>query len=142
LQAHESDGLAAFLTTSVADGASSRQIAEAVAFAVRGIDQALTPIIGKSGMAALYKRTVHLAGRTHSCLALSQDGVQTTVDTTALTAALEQQAAADAAAAGALLLRTFHELLTILVGPSLAERLLRPVWATFSSGPSAQDSKT
>jgi len=142
VQAQESDGLAAFLTRTVADGASSRQIAEAVGSALQGIDQALAPIIGKSGVAALYKRTVHLAGRTHSFLALSQDGVPTAMDATALTAALEQQTAADAAAAGALLLRTFHELLTTLVGPLLAERLLRSVWATFSSGPSAQDSKT
>jgi hypothetical protein len=139
MQTQESDGIAAFLTGTGSDGASSRQVAEAVASAFRGIDQALTPIVGKSGVAALYKRTVHLAGRTHSWLAATKEGVPTAMDVAALTAALEERSAADAAAAGTLLLQTFHEVLATLVGPSLTERLLRPVWATFLSGPSAKD---
>ena len=70
------------------------------------------------------------------------EGVPTAMDVAALTGALEAQTAADAATAGTLLLQTFHELLTTLVGPSLTERLLRPVWAVFLSGPSAKDTTT
>jgi hypothetical protein len=56
-----------------------------------------------------------------------------------LTSLLARQTGADAAAAGALVLQTFHDLLASLVGPSLAERLLRPAWAILMSGPSAPD---
>jgi len=142
MQSQESDGIAAFLSRTASDGASSRQIASAVTSAFQGIDQALTPIIGKRGVAALYKRTVHLAGRTHSWLAVPMEGVPTAMDVAALAGALEARTAADAAAAGTLLLQTFHELLTTLVGPSLTERLLRPVWTVFLSGPSAKDTTT
>ena len=142
MQSQESDGIAAFLSKAVSDGASSGQVAEAVTSAFKGIDQALTPIIGKRGVAALYKRTVHLAGRTHPWLAVPMDGVPTVMDVAALTGALQAQPAADAAAAGTLLLQAFDELLTTLVGPSLTERLLRPVWAVFLSGPSAKDTTT
>ena len=142
MHSQESDGAAAFLSRMASDGASSRQIAGAVTSAFQGIDQALTPIIGKRGVAALYKRTVHLAGRTHSWLAVPMEGVPTAMDVAALTGALEARTAADAAAAGALLLQTFHDLLTTLVGPSLTERLLRPVWAALLSGPSAKDTTT
>lgn len=141
MQSQESDGISAFLTKTASNGASSRRVAEAVVSALNDIDRALAPIVGKSGVAALFKRTVHLAGRTHSWLAVTKEGVPTAmdVDVTALTAAFEEQTAADAAAAGTLLLQTFHELLATLIGPSLTERLLRPVWATFLSGPSAKD---
>jgi hypothetical protein len=139
MQSQESDGIAAYLTRAGSDGASSRQVAAAVASAFEGIDQALAPIIGKRGVAALYKRTVHLASQTHSWLVLAKEEIPTAVDLTALEAALAAQTAADAAAAGTLLLQTFRKLLTTLVGPAIAERLLRPVWAIFLSGPSARD---
>jgi hypothetical protein len=61
------------------------------------------------------------------------------MDAGPLVAALAQQSAADAALAGARLLRNFHDLLVTLIGPSLTERLLRSVWVNFMSGPSAQD---
>lgn len=139
MQSQESDGIAAYLTRAGSEGASSRQVAAAVTSAFQGIDQALAPIIGKRGVAALYKRTVHLASGTHSWLVPTKEEIPTAIDVTALEAALVEQTAADAAAAGALLLQTFHQLLTTLVGPSIAERLLHPVWATFLSGPSAKD---
>jgi len=134
--------MSAFLSKTFFEGASSRQIADAVASTLQGIDQALAPIIGKRGVAALYKRAVHLAGRTHSWLVVPMGGVPTAMDIAALTGAMQEQSAADAAAAGTLLLQTFHEVLTALVGPSLTERLLRPVWAASLSGPSTNDTTT
>jgi hypothetical protein len=80
MQSQESDGMAAFLTRTASDGASSRQVADAVTSAFQGIDQALTPIIGRRGVAALYKRSVHLAGRTHSWLAVPTEGVPTAME--------------------------------------------------------------
>ena len=107
--------------------------------ALQGIDEALTPIIGKRGVAALHQRTVHLAHGSSAWLIVTKDGVPTAMDFEALKTALAQQQALDAAEQGGLLLQTFHALLTTLVGPSLTERLLRPAWATLLSGPSAQD---
>lgn len=57
----------------------------------------------------------------------------------ALQPLIAEQPHADAFAAAALLLRTFHELLTTLIGPSLTERLLRSVATSLPSRPSAQD---
>jgi hypothetical protein len=131
--------IAALLAGAVSDGASSRQVAEMVASAFRSIDQALTPIIGQRGVAALYKRSMHLASRAHPWLPRSREGVHPAMDVTALTTELALQTAAAGAAAGGQLLQTFCELLTSLIGPSLTERLLRTVWATFLSGPSAQE---
>ena len=135
----ESDGIAAFLTRSVRGGADSGQIAESVAATCRAFDNALTPIIGQRGVAALYKRSLHVTGLTHAWLAGAQEGAPHSMDVATLTSRLAQQTSADAAAGGALLLQTFYDLLTTLVGPSLTEQLLRSVWATFLSGPSAQD---
>ena len=131
--------IAALLASAVSDGASSRQVAGMVASAFRGIDQALTPIIGQRGVAALYRRSMHLASQTHPWLPRSREGVHPAMDVTALSTELALQTAASAAAAGGQLLQTFCELLTSLIGPSLADRLLRPVWATLLSGASAQE---
>lgn len=134
-----SSDVAALLAGALSEGASSRRVAEMVASAFRGMDQALVPIIGQRGLAALYKRSVHLAGQTHPWLPSSREGVHPAMDVTALTSELSQQTAAAAAAAGGQLLQTFCELLISLIGPSLTDRLLRPVWATLMSGASAQE---
>ena len=116
MQSQERDRIAAFLEGSVSAGASSQDVAEAVAAAFRGIDQALLPIIGPRGVAALYKRSVHLARQAHPWLPHSAEGVPTTMDLAALTVGLAQQTADDAAAAGVQLLQTFHGLLSSLFG--------------------------
>lgn len=134
-----SSDIAALLAGAVSDGASSRQVAGMVTAAFRGIDQALMPIIGQRGVAALYKRSMHLAGQAHPWLPRSREGVHPAMDVTALTTELALQSASAAAAAGGQLLQTFCELLISLIGPSLTDRLLRPVWATLLSGASAQE---
>lgn len=139
MKSQMSDGVAAFLARRVETGADSAQIAETIAAKFREIENALTPIIGRGGVGALYRRSVHLTGQTHPWLAGAEEGVPTAMDAAPLNALLARQGSADAAAAGALLLQTFYDLLTTLVGPSLTERLLRSVWVTFLSGPSAQD---
>ena len=103
------------------------------------IDAVLSPVIGQRGVAMLYKRSLYLIGPVHPWLAGMHEGVQATIDLEALKSAFAQQSSANAAAAGGAFLHTFYELLTSLVGPSLTERLLRPVWAHFSSGPPAPD---
>ena len=119
--------------------ASASQIANAVFELWQEIDDALTPIIGPRGVAALYYRSLHLTSAPHPWLAGKHDIVQIGVNPTALKSILAQQGSAAAAAAGSAFLQTFHDLLASLIGPSLTERLLRAVWANSLSGPAAQD---
>lgn len=142
MQSQERDRIAAFLEGEVSAGASSDAVAAIVATAFRSIDQALAPIVGQRGMAALYKRSVHLSRPKYAWLPIAQEGVDAAMDVEALTAALATRTSVDAAAAGTELLASFRALLTTLIGESLTERLLRPVWATLLSGPSARDTKS
>ena len=134
-----SDGIAAFLGKRRGSGDGPEQTVETIAAIFREIDQALTPIIGPRGVAALYKRSLHLASQTYPWLSIPHEGVPTAMDVTALTTALARRTRAEAAFAGALVLQTFYELLTTLVGPSLTERLLRSVWANFLGGAPVPD---
>ncbi len=136
---HEGRRIAAPLARRVGQGADAGQIAEAVFAIWEEVDDALTPIIGPRGVAALYYRSLHLTGAAHPGVAGRHDIVQASVNPTALKSILSQRNPADAAAAGSAFLQTFHELLASLVGPSLTERLLRSVWENSSGGPSTQD---
>ena len=135
----EDRGIAAALAHRIGEDASAAQIAEAIVSTWQGIEAALSPVIGKRGVAALYERSLHLSGLSHPWLAATRESVQTTMDLPALKSALSQQSSANAAAAGGALLQTVYELLASLIGPSLTERLLDPVWARLSSGLPAQD---
>jgi len=142
MQSQERDRIAAFLEGAVSAGASSQGVAALVATTLRGLDQALAPIVGQRGMAALYKRSLHLCRPMHPWLPVAAEGAEFELDIAALTAALATRSSAEAAAAGTQLLASFRALLTTLIGESLTERLLRPVWATLLSGPSALDTKS
>ena len=131
MPSQESDRVAAFLARWLETGADSAHIAEAVAAACREIDSALTPIIGSRGVAALFKRSLHLTGRGHSWVAAVHERAGPGLDIVTLKSILSAQSGADAAAGGALFLETFNTLLADLIGPSLTERLLRSVWATM-----------
>ena len=131
--------IATSLAHRVGDDATAAQVAAAVVVIWHEIDAALTPVVGKGGVAALYKRTLYLTGAAHPWLALRREDLSTGVDLVALKAALSQQSSAAAVAGGNDFLQTFHTLLASLVGASLTERLLRSVWAKPSSGPPAQD---
>lgn len=103
------------------------------------IDAVLYPIIGQRGVAALYQRSLYLTAQTYPWLASSRDSTQASIDLTHLKSVSIHQQATDLILAGALLFKTFHELLVSLVGPSLTERLLRSVGDHLFSGPPAQD---
>lgn len=129
----------ATLARLAAEGANAGQIANTAVSTWRGVDAALSPIIGQRGVAALYKRSLHLTRRDHPWLAAVYDAASQADEFAALQEALVQQTSSNAAIASDTLLQTFCDLLTILIGESLAERLLRPVWETSTSGDAAQD---
>jgi hypothetical protein len=131
MASHEGPLIVAALEHQVRDGAPATEIAATVADTWRHAEQCLTPIIGPQGMAALYKRSVVLTGRSHSWLGGLDEQVQSTVDLTALTSALAVRESAEAAQAGGELLQTFYRLVAGLIGPSLTDRLLRFMWQNF-----------
>jgi hypothetical protein len=130
-ESQESRRIAAIAATSAEKGADATQIADAIVTTWHEIDAALGPIVGRGGVAALYRRSLHLTAPAHPWLAGAGQGLQTPMDLAALRSVLAQQPSAAAAAGGGALLQRFHELLTSLVGPSLSEQLLRSVWGSL-----------
>ncbi|QBZ92885.1 hypothetical protein EPZ47_24920 [Pseudomonas viciae] len=105
------------------------------------MEAALTPVIGPQGVAALYRRSLHLCASTYPRLASICDKVPPGLALTALKSVLVEQSEADALFFGEMLLTIFYELLTTLIGPSLTARLLRGVWEpSLSDTPSQENS--
>lgn len=134
--------VAVVLAQQAGSGASAARIADTVLAAWHGIEQSLRPIIGRGGVAALYKRSLQMTLPAHPWLASAADEAHTPVDFSSLRTALVQRSEVDAAAAGAAVLQTFHDLLAALVGAALTERLLRTVWPDPSNSPPGQDMST
>lgn len=141
MQSQERDRIAAFLEGAVAAGMSCEEVTALVTTTFRGFELTLVPIVGQRGMAALYKRCLHLSRLLHPWLPVAAEGSEPEMNISALSAALAARTSMEAAAAGIQLLDSFRALLSTLIGESLTERLLRPVWANFLSGPSAKDTK-
>ena len=128
----------ASLMQRASNGESAEPVVEVIVRAWREIDAALSPVIGKQGVAALYRRCLHIVAPTHPWLATTQPGIADALDLAALRSALSSQSSANAAAGGAATLEEFHELLASMVGHSLTGQLLRPVWANLFSTPPSQ----
>ena len=124
------------LSRHVAAGASAAQIAAAVTATWQATEAALWPIVGKTGVTALFQRSLLLAGKTHAWLPADSALVP---DIAVLHAVLARQPSDVAADGGTAVLESFYELLATLVGPSLTGRLLGSAWDTLSSGQTAQD---
>lgn len=138
-ESEESRQIVASLAHRVGNDADAAHIADAIVATLQEMDAALTPIIGHQGVAALYRRSLYLSTSTHPRLAGTHASVQTAMDLIELKSVLVLQSSTDASLFGEELLKTFYELLTTLVGPSLTARLLRSVWENSLSGTPAQD---
>lgn len=121
------------------EGIAAHRIAAGASAAWRHIDAVLSPIIGHGGVAALYRRGLSLVCAEHPWLPGAHEGALDPVEFTELESAVAQQSAHDAEAATDALIKTFRALLSDLVGPSLTERLLRPVPSLTSRGDTVQD---
>ena len=137
----ESRQIVASLTHCVGPNADVATVAQAIESILQAMDAALSSIIGQHGVAALYRRSLHLCVSNHPHLAGTYDSVQAFPNLNALKAVLVEQSKADALFFGEVLLTTFYELLTTLIGPSLTARLLRGVWEpSLSDTPSQENS--
>jgi hypothetical protein len=122
-----------------AEGASSQKMADAAVDEWRAIELSLSPIVGKSGVAALYKRAIHLIRDAYPWLAAAHDGNGPFGDFLPLHTALSQQNRANAIDANVALYTSFHNILISLIGASLTQRLLYPL-ENSSHGDAVQDS--
>lgn len=136
---NESRPIAFALACRLGKDADASRVAEAVDGLWQEIDTALQPILGKGGVSALFKRSLHLAAESHPCLALAPADLAPDHMAAAVKAALLTRGDPEAAAAAGALFDEFYSLLASLVGASLTERLLRSVWAYTSTGSCAQD---
>jgi hypothetical protein len=130
--------LAPRLAHQLGPDADAAHIADVIVSTWQEIGAALRPLIGPGGVAALYTRSIHLAGSAHPWLAVAYEAVPVALDLPALRSVLAQQSIADASAGGFALLETIYALLTNLVGSSLTDELLGSV-STLSRPPAAQD---
>jgi len=123
-----------------AEAADAAQAADLAVVTWRKIDDALWPIVGRAGMAALFKRSLYLARVDHPALTATIDVEIAPGDFELLREILARQSGAAAAiAVHTGLLKTFLGLLTSLIGSALTERLLRSARDNPSSGEAVQD---
>jgi hypothetical protein len=109
-------------------GSTATHLAAALGDTWNDIDHALAPLLGASGVCALYRRSVHLTARQHAWLKSADDSgfVAARVGELngALLAVVRLQTDADAAAAAGALLQAFDELLSGMVGQRVTEQML------------------
>lgn len=108
--------------------------ARAVAAASVGIWQQvaaqLAPVIGWRGVHVVFSRAVHVMRKDFPTLLITADREPGAAQFASLRAWLEARTADSAAKASYALLTTFTDLLANLIGESLTDRLLNPVWAS------------
>ena len=122
-----------------AERADATRIAYAAAAMLLAINAALAPVLSERGVSALYRRSLYLIRSDFPWLVPVYEGALTPGQFGMLRLVIARQTDAEARRATAALLRTLQELLVSLIGLSLTERLLQPVWDTPSSGDAAQD---
>ena len=135
----EAQTVRATLVRRAKQGADAARIADASVSIWRGIDAALSPIIGEHGVAALYKRSLHLIRPAYPWLAAVHERSVQPGDFAALRTGLAEHPDAEAATASDAVLQTFLDLLSSLIGDSLTDQLLASVCDHSSSGVAAQD---
>jgi hypothetical protein len=139
MDSRESSRFTAPLAHRVEEGADASQIAAAIHALWTDIETALHPIVGRRGVTALFKRTLHLTAARHAWLAPLKSGPDDPVDMAHLTTFFAAQPPSQAADAGNALFEIFRELLVTLIGAPLSERLLQAAWSNSSSAAPAQD---
>jgi hypothetical protein len=98
------------------------------------ISARLAPVIGAGGVDVLLDRSLHLTSASFPWLTRDADRGRTSALDGIKTCLGRQEASAALAASGELL-SAFSELLATLIGDSLTDRLLGPVWALPIAAP-------
>ncbi|MGI4814484.1 MAG: hypothetical protein ACRYG5_11220 [Janthinobacterium lividum] len=131
--------IVATLVLRVGRSTDSTHIADVIAQIWSEAEFALTPLIGREGVAALLKRSLFLSASVYAWLLETPKGNNKSVDADALKTIFASRTAEEATAGGTALFLQFYGLLTTLIGPSLADRILESAWVDPSRGETAQD---
>jgi len=107
----------------------ARATSEATGNIWRLVEAQLVPVIGAHGLDVLFRHALHQTTGAYPWLTAVVDRGGSAGPLPSLMACLTAQQAASAAEAAQALLFNFTEMLSRLVGESLTERLLAPVWA-------------
>jgi hypothetical protein len=94
----------------------------------KAVFEALSPIVGRHGVAAMWQRAVSVTSRKHSWLAASPLEGEALLDPLALLPSLVAQEPSIAAQAATDLSAAFQEILVSLIGKRLSEQLLANAW--------------
>jgi hypothetical protein len=129
-----SEKIAEALIGLLAGHADATRVAGVVVRTWIDIESALSPVLGKRGVAALYKRSLHLSGPGHGCLAALEETSTSAIDFEMLQQAFVVQSNVEATSAAAAMLKAFCKLLVSLVGPALTRRLLSPLLTSLQAG--------
>ena len=116
------------LAQSAGEAPDASAIAEATLSTWRQVMDQLAPVIGARGVDALFSRSLHVTSKAFPWLAMAGNDGNGAARLASLKARLAGQETAAAAEASHTLLVNFTELLATLIGASLTERLLAPVW--------------
>jgi hypothetical protein len=135
----EGPRIVSILALRVGQSTDSKQIARALAETWSEAEAALIPIIGAEGVAALLRRSIFLSSAAHAWFAALPKSARRVSDFGAVSSLIAEQPAQEALAGSTSLLLQFYNLLTSLIGLSLAERILETAWIGLSRGESAQD---
>lgn len=119
------------LARHVASAPDAGAVAEAVLATWSAMAERLSPVIGVKGVDVLFRRALQLTGKTFPWLAIAEGYGTGATLLKGLKARFEAQDAALATEAGNALLGLFTDLLSSLLGASLTERLLSPVWQSL-----------
>lgn len=103
-------------------------IAEATINTCLQVSARLAPVIGTRGVDALFSRSVNVTSKTFRWLTMAGNDGNSTALLARIKVCLAGQESTVAAEASYALLVTFIELLATLIGESLTDRLLAPVW--------------
>ena len=133
--------IATLLARRAGETPDAKEIAAAVADTWPQVTARLAPVIGVRGVTVLLRRAVHLTSTTFPWLQVPENEQEGAVLLQTLTTRLAEQRASTAVEASRALLVTFTELLTTLIGESLTERLLSPVWAPPPTVPQQESEK-
>jgi hypothetical protein len=108
---------------------AARATSEATGNIWRLVEAQLVPVIGAHGLDVLFRHALHQTTSAYPWLAAVVDRGGSAGPLPSLMACLAAQPRASATDAAQGLLFNFTEMLSRLVGESLTERLLAPVWA-------------
>jgi hypothetical protein len=123
----------------IENGANASDVAAVVVVLWREVDTALRPVIGQRGVVALFNRSVQLAAVGQTWLLSVRQELNSELQFPAIAEIFAGQDAAVAISGGDALLLAFHQLLSSLIGASLAERLLRPAFSPVNKSTPTQD---